>query len=244
METILVLGATSVIAQAVCRTHAASGARFRLLGRDAGRLEIVAEDLRARGAQSAASVALDAGDFPKLREAIQAAFQSEGGVDILLAAQGMLPSQEDCEIKPERLAECFRVNTIEVMQAALVAAKGFERQGRGICVIVGSVAGDRGRRSNYIYGSTKAALETFCEGLRQRLEPRCSVLLVKPGLVDTPMTSGLGKSALFSSPEKVGGQIVSAIERRKPVAYVPGYWRWIMIVIRLLPRRLVKRLHA
>lgn len=243
MKHFLVLGATSAIAQAFCREHAAAGTSFWLLGRNEARLLIVANDLVARGAKAETRVVLP-GIFADLQKAVSDCFQATGGVDVFLAAQGALPSQELCEAEPECLAEFFHGSMVEVMQGSLLVAQKFEEQRHGVCVILGSVAGDRGRRGNFVYGAGKAALETFCEGLRQRLEPASAVIFVKPGPVDTPMTSHLKKTALFTSPEKVAAVISRAIRRRASVVYAPFYWRWIMTIIKVLPRGIVKGLRA
>lgn len=244
MKHILVLGATSAIAQAFCRARATTGTHFWLMGRNEARMRIVADDLLARGAAAADVRAIEPGNFSSLKTAVEEGFRVNGRFDLFLAAQGSLPSQDLCEGDPRLLTEFFQSSAVDVMQAALIVADKFERQGDGACVILGSVAGDRGRRTNYVYGAAKSALETFCEGLRQRLEPASSVILVKPGPVDTPMTAHLQKNALFSSPEKVAAIILSAIQRRAAVVYAPFYWRWIMMLIKNLPRRLVKRLRA
>lgn len=244
MKDVLVLGATSAIAQAVCRRCAAGGTRFWLLGRSEERLAIVAEDLRARGAGAVTTRAFAANDFVRLRAAIEEGFQQQGHFDLFLAAQGAMPEQAELERDPENVADFFQSSVVALMQAALLVGAHFERQGGGACVIVGSVAGDRGRLSNYVYGSGKAALETFCDGLSQRLSPAAHVMLVKPGPVDTPMTAHLKKSGLFTTPDKVAAAILRGLERGATVIYAPFYWRWIMAVVSRLPRGMVKRLKA
>jgi decaprenylphospho-beta-D-erythro-pentofuranosid-2-ulose 2-reductase len=244
MKQVLVLGATSAIAQALCRRLASQGASFRLLGRNATRLKIVADDLLTRGAGSVEFRVLRSGFYSDMQEAVEAPRPNKADLDLFLVAQGSLPEHERCERDPELLRSVLDINLTEVMEATLLVASLLEQQGKGTCVILGSVAGDRGRRSNYIYGSSKAALETFTEGLRQRLPSPCQVLLVKPGPVDTPMTAHLKKTLLFTSPERVASDIVRALKHRQPVVYSPGYWRWIMRIIRILPRSMVKRLRA
>jgi decaprenylphospho-beta-D-erythro-pentofuranosid-2-ulose 2-reductase len=245
MKNIFVLGATSSIAQAYLRLCAPTGASFWLLGRNAARLQIVAADLKARGASAVELRTFNQGDFGALSAEVAAPFQAWGRVDVFLATQGALPSQDECERFPELLAEFFQGSAVEVMQASLLVASRFEKQGDGTCVILGSVAGDRGRRGNYVYGSAKAALDTFCDGLRQRLAPHSRVIFVKPGPVDTPMTAHLTKTALFTTPGKVAAVIEYALGRRRAtVVYAPGYWRWIMMVVKLLPSGVVKKMRA
>lgn len=244
MKTFLIFGATSAIAQAFCRAHSSPESSFWLVGRNAGRLLEVAADLRARGVASVEVRAVAVGDSGALEAALEAGFKRHGAFDVFLAAQGMLPDQEACEQDARLLWQVLQVNTVEVMQATHFVAAHFESRRAGICVIIGSVAGDRGRRGNYVYGASKAALDTFCEGLRQRLLPDVGVVLVKPGPVDTPMTAHLPKTPLFTTPEKVASDITRAIQRRAATIYSPGRWRWIMMIIRLLPRQIVKRLQA
>ena len=114
---------------------------------------------------------------------------------------------------------------------------------QGQLAVITSVAGDRGRRSNYAYGASKAAVSTFVEGLRGRLHSRgVSVIDIRPGLVDTPMTAHLPKGPLFSSPEKVANRIVHGIDKNRSLIYAPGYWRWVMLAVRLIPTRLFRHL--
>jgi len=230
------------MAQSLCKLYAVSGSHFYLLGRNEQRLNIVAADLLVHGAQAVEVRVVDS--FPQLKAAAEEACQQADGLDLFLAAQGSLPSQEIVEKSGESVSELFHANAVQIMDACLCVASFFEAQGHGTCVVIGSVAGDRGRRSNYLYGASKAALEVFCDGLRQRLEPNCSLVFIKPGPVDTPMTSHLKKGALFSTSEKVAKDILSGIERGSAVVYTPSYWKWIMLVIKLLPDSVVKRLRA
>lgn len=242
MKQILILGATSAMAQSLAKIYAESGSHFWLLGRSHDRLEIVAKDLLVRGAGSVEFRAVST--FLEMKMVSEEIALSGKPLDLFIAAQGLLPSQELCEKAGDSVQTIFQVNTIELIDMCLLIANLFEKQGHGMCVVIGSVAGDRGRRSNYIYGSTKIALETFCEGLRQRLEPACQVLLVKPGPTDTPMTAHLQKNFLFSTPDRVAIDVVKAISNGSAVLYSPCYWRWIMMLIRCLPRGMVKRLKA
>jgi len=244
MKRILILGATSAIAQAFCRLHAGPQTSFWLIGRSEARLGAVAADLLARGAASVTVRVIAPEDPSDLERALVEGFDRHEAFDIFLAAQGTLPDQAECEKEPRLVGEVMRVNTVELMQAALLVAARFEARGVGSCVILGSVAGDRGRRSNYVYGASKAALDTFCEGLRQRLSPAVQVLFVKPGPVDSPMTAHLAKTPLFTTPEKVATDITRALGGKSATLYSPGYWRLIMTIIRLLPRKIVKGLKA
>ncbi|HXC65533.1 MAG TPA: SDR family NAD(P)-dependent oxidoreductase, partial [bacterium] len=119
----------------------------------------------------------------------------------------------------------------------------FEAQGRGCLAVISSVAGDRGRQSNYVYGTAKATVTAFLSGLRNRLfRSGVQVLTIKPGMVDTPMTAALKKGPLFASADTVAAGIVRAVDKRRDVVYVPGYWRLVMGVIKALPEGVFKRL--
>ena len=194
MRRVLVLGATSAIAQQVARLYADRGAELFLVARNEERLGAVADDLRVRGASVETAIA-DLDD----------------------------PARHD-----ELLAR---------------AAQRLEAQGSGCIAALSSVAGDRGRGSNLVYGAAKAGLTAFLSGLRNRLSGAgVRVVTVKPGFVDTPMTDHLPKNPLYASPERVARDVVRAIEGGADVVYTPWWWRWVMLAVRLVPERLFKRL--
>ncbi|MBI4544076.1 MAG: SDR family oxidoreductase [Gemmatimonadetes bacterium] len=243
MKTILVIGATSRIAHEVARGFAASGAELFLVGRGAEKLEAVAGDLRVRGAARVTTFLLDVNDLRRHQEMLAAAHAALGTVDLALIAHGTLPDQRRCEQSvPETLSQ-FATNATSVMALLTLLASHFEQQRRGSIAVITSVAGDRGRRSNYVYGAAKGAVTLFLQGLRNRLfRVGVTVTTIKPGFVDTPMTAHLPKSLLFASADRVGRSIHRAILRRKDVAYVPWFWRWMMLAVRLVPERVFKRL--
>jgi short-subunit dehydrogenase len=234
-----IYGATSAIAQALAREYAKGDCELVLVGRNAERLDAVAADLRVRGAGSVVIVVADLAQVASLETVVAQA----GAADVIVVAHGTLPSQAaataDAAFTVRALNENF------VAQAALLThvANALDAQGHGTLAVIGSVAGDRGRRTNYVYGSAKAGLNAFTEGLRHRLALRgVDVVLVKPGLVDTPMTADFRKGPLWSAPERVARDIRRGIERGAAVVYTPWYWRWIMCVIRALPDAIFKRL--
>ena len=235
---VLIAGATSAIAIEVARRFAAEGAAFVLAGRDPARLESVARDLRVRGAASCQNVVADFSEQRSVDLVVEAAGPQ---IDAALLAWGTLPDQRAIEGDPGAIERALRVNAVSIVTMAAAIAP---RISRGGCLAaIGSVAGDRGRRGNYVYGGAKAAIDVFMEGLRARLEPEgIRVLTVKPGWVDTPMTAGVRKNALFASPEAVGAVIHEGMKRGDGVIYAPGYWRWIMLVIRSMPGSLLRRL--
>ena len=164
-------------------------------------------------------------------------------LDVALLAYGSLSDQAACEKDATKTVESIHVNFVSAVSWLTLLSNRFERQGRGTIAAISSVAGDRGRQSNYIYGAGKGGLTIFLQGLRNRLcRSGVHVLTIKPGFVDTPMTSHMKKTFLFASPEKVGRQIYQAIERKKNVLYTPGFWRWIMWVVCHVPEKIFKRL--
>lgn len=241
---ILVLGATSAIAQHWARTRAAAGARLLLVGRDPGRLATIADDLRARGAGQVETAESDLGDTDGMAARFDAFVERLGGLDTVLVAYGVLGEQSALQADPDGLERALRTNFTSAAVWCELAAGRLERDGGGTLVAIASVAGDRGRRTNYAYGSAKAGLSVYLEGLAHRFAGTAvTVVCVKPGFVDTPMTAAFDKGGpLWSTPERVAADIDRAIERRRPVVYTPGFWRLIMLVIRLLPRPLFNRL--
>jgi len=243
MKNILVVGATSAIAGDVMKRYAAEQANFYLVGRNADRLSVVASDLSARGAGDVHSFPADVSERERLSAIISSATQALGTIDVALIAHGILPDQEEYASDAAKVIESFEVNAISVIYLMTVIANVMETQGSGVLAVISSVAGDRGRKSNYVYGSAKAAVNAYLEGLRGRLaDTGVTVLTIKPGMVDTPMTSHLEKSALFATPEKVGGSIYQAINKETEVLYTPWFWKPIMTVIKHIPGRIFKKM--
>jgi decaprenylphospho-beta-D-erythro-pentofuranosid-2-ulose 2-reductase len=241
---ILIIGATSAIAEATARLWAAEGARLYLVGRRLDKLDLVAADLTARGAR-VLSALLDADDLDRHAAVVDAAFRDLGHVDIVLIAHGMLPDQRHCEQDCESMLRTLRTNAVSVLSLLTLIANKMEAQASGVIAVIGSVAGDRGRKSNYVYGSAKAMVRTFMEGLAGRMNGRgVRVIEIKPGFVDTPMTAAFEKSALWAAPQTVAAVIHAKIARSPSGSYyVPAYWRLIMLVIRGLPARILHRLN-
>ncbi|HEX8012217.1 MAG TPA: SDR family oxidoreductase [Casimicrobiaceae bacterium] len=242
-KNILVFGATSAIAHAIARRYAAQGASFVLAGRDPARLEANAADLTVRGAAKAAPVIAELDDSTQHRPLVERAVRELGTLDIVLIAHGTLPDQQRCDDDVEELRRAIETNFTGVVSLATVIAGALERQRRGSLVVLGSVAGDRGKRSNYAYGAAKAGVAAFLDGLRVRLRAHgVKVLTVKPGFVDTPMTARFEKGVLWATPEQVAKSVCRAIGAGRRVVYVPWFWRPIMFVIRALPGAIFDRL--
>lgn len=242
-ERVLIFGATSAIAQATARILAARGARFHLVARDPRKLEAVSADLAARGASAVSVASADLDDLARHRTLIDEAERSLGGIDAAIIAQGTLPNQPACQADFDRAGAQLRTNFIAPASLAAELANRFEVKGSGTIVAISSVAGDRGRASNYVYGAAKGALSIFLQGLRARLHDKgVRVITVKPGFVDTPMTASFTKGMLWSPPERIAAGIVKAMERGTPEVYLPWFWRPIMFVLRHLPESIFVRL--
>lgn len=244
MRKILIIGATSAIAEAVARIFAARGDALFLVARNADRLQTIKTDLDVRGAVRTATATLDVADFGRHQPIIDQAEQELGGLDTVLIAHGTLSDQGECEKSIDALRREFDINALSTMALLTTLANTFEARRNGILAVISSVAGDRGRQSNYVYGSAKAAVGAFLSGLRQRLaKSNVDVLTIKPGFVDTPMTAAIGnKGALWAKPDQVAAGIVRAIEKRRSVVYLPWFWRPIMLVIKHIPEFAFKKI--
>ncbi len=243
MRKVLIIGAASAIAQATARQFAEAGDTLFLVARDQNKLNVIAEDLRVRGAASVGSFTLDVLDYAEHQHTLEAAIAVMDGIDIALLAHGSLPQQKDCEEQFEVARREFEVNAISTISLLTYIANYFEQQKRGTIVAISSVAGDRGRQSNYLYGAAKGALTLFLQGLRNRLyKSGVTVITIKPGFVDTPMTAEFTKGALWAKPEKIAEIIVESINKRRDVVYAPWFWKIIMLVIKLIPETIFKRL--
>jgi short-subunit dehydrogenase len=237
------LGATSAIAEAVARIFAGRGDALYLVGRRAEALSAIAADLTVRGAHAVGLETLDANDLTAHEGMLARALQLLGGLDTVLIAYGTLSEQRACERSAELTVAELNNNAISVAALLTRIAPLLEAQRAGSIAVISSVAGDRGRASNYVYGSAKALLTAFLSGLRQRLKKAgVAVITVKPGFVDTPMTAAFRKGLLWAKPQQVASGIVRAIERSTPVVYLPAFWRPIMLLIKGIPEGLFSRL--
>ena len=238
-----VFGATSAICietlRALLRQHPA---RLLLLGRDSVRLETVANDLRCRGAECV-TVPVDLTDNRTDFSRILNENSPNAPWNLFLIAHGTMPDQEQTLSNGNSLARVLDVNFVSPAVIAAACAGVLATQNQGTLAVFGSVAGDRGRGSNFIYGSAKAGLDTFLAGMCHRLASRKPIRIVtlKPGMTDSPMTAHLPQGPLFSSAEKVGSLAWKAIQKGSPVAYLPNWWKIVMAIIRLLPSSVLHR---
>lgn len=240
-KRVLILGAMSDIAQALARDYAAHGHDVVLACRDADRLSPLADELRAQCNVAASCVEFDALDY-----ASHAAFYNglSPAVDVAVCVFGYLGDAERARTDFDEARRILEVNYLGAVSILDVVASDFERRGRGTLIGIGSVAGDRGRQSNYHYGSAKAAFAAYLSGLRNRLVPAgVHVMTVKPGFVRTRMTADLAlPERLTATPQQVAADIRRADERGVNVLYTRWFWRFIMLVICSIPEPLFKRL--
>ena len=245
-RTVLVLGATSAIANAYARQRAATGGRLVLVGRHQERLAAIAADLTARGAAEVATVATDLADMAGAEARFADMMSRLGPPDEVVLAYGVLGEQSAAQDSAEETRRIIDVNFTSAALWLQLAAKVLTEprhlaDGRfRTLVVIGSVAGDRGRQSNYVYGAAKAGLDAFAEGLAHRLHrTNVNVVTGKPGFVDTPMTAHLDRSGpLWAQPEAIAGAIDRAVAKGQRIVYAPWFWRPIMTAVRFAPRPL------
>lgn len=243
MKNIVIFGATSAIAEAAALHWAKEKANLFLVARSADKLKQVADNMLAQGATSVHTKVLDVSHAAEVKPAVDACFSELQQVETVLVAFGSLPEQAQCEQDEQHAMREFTLNATTTIGLLTLLAQHFEKQKFGTIAVISSVAGDRGRPSNYLYGSAKAAVSTYCEGLRARMfKVGVNVLEIRPGMVNTPMTAGMDlPAALTAEPEQVGRDIVMAVRRKKQVVYTPGYWFIIMTIIKCVPRFIFNR---
>lgn len=243
MKHILIIGANSAIAEACARTWASRGDALYLVARNEDKLQRLKQDLKARGAPEINTHVLDINQVHHQAEMLTEVLAHWPKIDISLLAHGTLPDQQVCEHNLPEMLNQLQTNAVSTLSLLHLLANHFEKQQAGTIATITSVAGDRGRQSNYLYGSAKAMVSHFLQGLRQRLSKKdVSVLDIKPGFVDTPMTTHYEKGLLWAQPQQVATKIVSAIDQGKTTVYTPGFWYWIMLIIRNIPESLFMRL--
>jgi short-subunit dehydrogenase len=245
IRNLVVLGATSKIAQEVARIAAEKGSALLLVARSQQRLDAVAGDLLARGATSVQVIAADLADISHHAELWAQIEQQMPQIDAVLLAYGSLGDQKRSEDSLDFALQELNTNFTSAVSLLTHAAAVLERNQRGVLAVITSVAGDRARRSNYVYGTAKGALTLFAQGLRAKLfSSGVRVLTIKPGPVDTPMIAHMKKGLLTASPQYVAATIYRAMDSGKSnVIYVPAYWRAIMTVIRAIPESVAKKLN-
>jgi short-subunit dehydrogenase len=242
--TVLILGASSGIGRAVAEEFARRGQGVLLAGRDAVELDAVAQDLALRGKVPASRILVDALAFDThaafLEECRRASRDSLTGAVVCV---GDLGNQAVAEKDPREGRRILETNLVGVISLLDVLAGYFESRKGGFLCALSSVAGERGRRSNYVYGAAKAGLTVYLQGLRSRLHASgVRVVTIKAGFVDTRMTWGRPGMFLVASPARAARGIADAVEKGRDVVYVPGFWRPVMALVRALPERIGKRM--
>lgn len=234
-SSIVLIGATSGIAQGVARIYAQRGWKIFLVARNADALSAMQSDLLARGAAKVESMVADLRDVSRHDDVVKGAQQFCETIGVVLIAHGILRNQQEIDYNADEMLQVFNVNATSSISLLHRFGVAMENKQSGTIAVISSVAGDRGRRSLYSYGSTKAAVSHFVAGMRGRYKPLgINVLDIKPGPVDTPMMAGRTQ-ALVATVETVSKDIVSAIDNGKGVLYTPWYWRFIMRIVRMIP---------
>lgn len=243
-RSVLVLGGSSEVARAiVCQLVATGAERVLLAGRSLEGMETAAAEVRAAGAAEVQLLTWDATDTASQRVFFSSTFERFGEIDLLIMAVGVLGSQETDEHDPVRASSVMESNFTGPAAACLVAADQLRAQGRGVLVVLSSVAGVRPRRANFIYGASKAALDHFCQALDDSLhDSPVRVMIVRPGFVRTKMTAGRPGPPMQTTPAAVARQVLRGLERGSLVVWAPPSLRWIFLLVRMLPRSVFRKL--
>jgi short-subunit dehydrogenase len=241
MKNVLILGATSDMAQAIARRFAAAGWGLTLAARNRELLEPVASDLRIRSEAEIHALEFDATDFSAHRQFYESL---EAEPDVVISVFGYMGDQHQARLDLDEVRKTIDVNYTGAVSILNVVANDFEQRGQGAIVGISSVAGDRGRQSNYIYGSAKAGFTAYLSGLRNRMaKSGVHVMTVKPGFCRTKMTENLDlPAALTAEPEHVARAVFQGVQKKRNVVYTLWMWRWIMMVIRHIPEFIFKKL--
>lgn len=241
---ILVAGATSLIAQETLRAFAEQGkCNFLLISRSKQKLDAFAEDLKARGALSVGTLVGDLVDSSFHKTIVETAKRDLLSIDLAFLAWGMLGDEDSAQLNFQEAKKIIVVNGTSYISLLIELGNFFQNQQSGTIAVITSVAGDRGRKSNYTYGSSKALVSAFLSGFRGRMADfGVKVIDIKPGRVSTPMTAHLSHSPLMAEPSYVGKVIYKSILRGRPVVYAPWYWRWIMFAIKFIPIAIFNRI--
>ncbi len=243
MKKILILGATSAIAEHCAKIWSKKGASLFLVGRNEEKLNKINSNLRLNGNNEIFSYLMDLNSIEDQKKMLEEAQKKLGDFNIVLIAYGNLPNQENCEKNVSDTMDEIKTNAISTIALLTEISKIFEKKKNGTIAVITSVAGDRGRASNYVYGSAKAMVSTFLSGLRQRLNKNNILVVdIKPGFIDTPMTKNYKKNFLWSTPEQISPKIVKAIDKGKSEIYVPYFWSVIMLIIKYIPDFIYKKI--
>ncbi len=243
MKKLLILGATSGISQAYLNRVADQCEHIVLVARSAEKLALLSAHVSAISKATVTTLVVDLASTEEHQQLVENVVTAMGSIDCALVSYGVLTDQARCVNDPAYAMAQFNLNGTSTVSLSLNLANQLAKQGGGSLAVIGSVAGDRGRRSNYCYGAAKSAVDSFLAGLRSDMQKhKVHVLTVKPGFVDTPMTSDFKKGALWASADKVAADIDTAIIKKKSVLYTPWFWRYIMLIIKSIPEFIFKKL--
>jgi short-subunit dehydrogenase len=244
MDKILVFGATSKLAEETVRHIKGVGTKVMLVAQNQSKLDVIYKELKTWNPEvEYFTYILDALDFVNHQTMFDEAINKLGGLDTFFVAHGTLPDNEKIRKDATHTVKEFNINCLSVISLCTICSNYFENQRKGTIAVISSVAGERGRQSNYIYGAAKAGVSAYLQGLRNRMfEFGVTVITIKPGMVKTPMTLGMPDSPLFAKPEKVGKDIFNAIKNKKDIIFTPSYWKIIMTIIKLIPESIFKKL--
>ena len=245
MNTFIIFGAGSAIAQATAKQALSSYQKFILIDQNEQRLQTVENDLTARGATSVETITANLADTTTHKELIKKI--NPGNDTAILFAYGILSKQKNIQSTWESTYNELNINFISVASLLTHLATHLEtikNLHNNTIAVISSVAGDRGRMSNYIYGTAKGALSLFTAGLRARLAPQgIHVITVKPGFVDTPMTADFKKGLLWAKPDTIARGILNAIKNKKNIVYLPWFWRYVMLILSAIPESIFKKMN-
>jgi decaprenylphospho-beta-D-erythro-pentofuranosid-2-ulose 2-reductase len=242
-KNVLIIGSTSSLARAFAAELASNGANLILAARNLSEAEKIASDLNIRFGCTTSACKFMAENYDEHEGFFEGLTVKYGTIHGVFVSIGELGEQAEAQTKFSAAKTIIESNYLGVASILTYVGNYFERRKDGFIIVIGSVAGDRGRQSNYVYGSAKAALATFVQGLRNRLaKVNVLVLTVKPGFIDSKMTFGKQGMFLVSSPQTAAHAIYRALQRKKLIVYVPWFWAIIMLIIRSVPERLFVRL--
>jgi len=245
MKHFVIIGATSLIAEHCARQWVTQSVRLTLVGRSATQLKRIADDLSIRSPASQVSFQiLDFQDRDQIKRLVDQLFLA-GTVDAVLIAHGSLPDQKSCEDDLAKVEEALLINGVSPLLIAEAFAQQMAIRNSGTIAVIGSVAGDRGRRSNYVYGAAKGMVDRYLQGMRHRFAgTQVRIITIKPGPTRTPMTAAMAQAPKgMAEPEQVAEDIVAGIANGKVIIYTPGKWRLIMLIIRHLPGFIFNRMN-
>jgi decaprenylphospho-beta-D-erythro-pentofuranosid-2-ulose 2-reductase len=243
VQSVLVLGGGSDIALATCRRLAPRARTIVLAARKPETLEAAAGELRRAGAGTVGTVTFDATDYGSHDAFVDATFEQYGDFDVVLVAFGVLGDQSEAERDGRAARDIVESNYLGAVSVGVPVARRLRDQGHGTIVVMSSVAGERARRSNFVYGSSKAGLDAFFQGFGDALTGSgVDVMIIRPGFVHSKMTAGLKAAPLATTPDKVADAIVDGLRRGREIVWVPGALRWVMVALRHLPRAVFRRL--